>query len=107
MTVIKLAMLINKETERRIMEAEEIKKAIKEHGMGKNVSYDDKYFTHNMPEFMCIAEISFSAGENQGIQEVVEWIDSNVEMVSYLHKVWQNQKKDWGLLQALKEATDG
>lgn len=43
------------------------------------------------------AGISFSAGENQGIQKVVEWIDSNVEMVSYLHKVWQNQKKDWGL----------
>ena len=44
------------------MEAKDIKKAIKKHGAERNVSYDDKYFTHNMPEFMCIAEISFKAG---------------------------------------------
>ena len=94
------------------MEAKEIKKAIKEHGRGKNVSYDDKYFTHNMPEFMCIAEISFSAGEKQGIQkgrsEVVKWIKENnassdemnwitVLKLSEEGEGWQNQKKDWGL----------
>ena len=81
------------------MEAKDIRRAIKKHGAEKNVSYDDKYFVHNMPELMCIAEISSRAGYKQrnseiqgakeiigeakkksyeaGIREVVEWINEN------------------------------
>ena len=53
------------------MEAEEIRKLITEYGAIRNISYDQKYFTHNMPEFLKVAEISFEAGEVQGITKGV------------------------------------
>ena len=88
------------------MEAKEIKKLITEYGLSRNISYDPKYFTHNMPEFRKIAEMSFKAGYEEGnkeayeigvadgkvegvaegMREVVEWVVYCPKCGSYLPK---------------------
>jgi len=79
------------------MEAKDIIKLITEYGLTRNVSYDPKYFTHNMPEFSKIAEISFKAGE----EKVVDWVErtSKTGYPSYFipGSEWQAFKEKEGL----------
>jgi len=81
------------------MEAKEIKRAIKKHGEGRKVSYDDKYFTHNMPEFMCIAKISFKAGQRDMVEFVIgqEQDDGVDELYHFVisKKLWRKKLKEW------------
>ena len=40
----------------KLLTPKEIKKVITEYGSTRNISYDPKYFTHNMPEFITLLE---------------------------------------------------
>ncbi len=91
----------SKPDEGRLLTRKDIRKVIIEYGLTRNISYDPKYFTHNMPEFMHL--IKAQDAECQARVERIfreieyEGLYKNPEHILLSGKEWQARKKKEGV----------